>query len=72
MRYQDKIDAGEATDVARAPSHCPACRSPEVKTASKVVTAASYWRCEACGEVWNVARLNAATRNSGSWSFRRY
>ncbi len=71
MRYQDKPDTGEATDATHAPSHCPACHSPNVVTASKVVTAASYWRCETCGEVWNVARLSAAERYTDYNPFRR-
>jgi ribosomal protein L37AE/L43A len=38
------------------PDRCPECRSPRVKTTSKPITASSYWRCEACGEIWNVDR----------------
>jgi hypothetical protein len=30
----------------------------------------SYWRCGACGEIWNVERLKEATRQGGRW--RRY
>lgn len=62
MRYQDKIENKDAT---QAPSQCPVCRSSDVTTASKVVSAASYWRCSACGEVWNVGRQKAAGRFSG-------
>lgn len=48
---------------AGVPSECPACGSPDVKTSSKVVTASSYWRCDGCGEVWNVGRRrDAASR----------
>jgi RNA polymerase-binding transcription factor DksA len=35
-----------------------------VTAASEKVDASTYWRCEACGEMWNLARLQAATRNS--------
>jgi hypothetical protein len=42
-----------------------------VKTTSKVANAASYWRCGACGEVWNVGRLQEAARHTDRWSFRR-
>lgn len=41
---------------------CPACKSRDVTTTSKVVTSASYWRCRACGEIWNAERLEAASR----------
>jgi transposase-like protein len=46
----------EAAAPAAAPAQCPACRSTDVMTASKNVTAESYWRCVSCGEVWNVGR----------------
>ncbi|HJR59950.1 MAG TPA: MJ0042-type zinc finger domain-containing protein [Vicinamibacterales bacterium] len=66
MRYPYKSDAGDTADGTRAPSQCPACRSSDVTTTSKVVTADSYWRCKRCGEVWNAARLSAASRFSAS------
>ena len=42
-----------------APPQCPFCRSSRVLTTTKLVTDATYWRCEACGQVWNPARLLA-------------
>jgi transposase-like protein len=76
MRYPYKTDAGDTTDGTVAPTNCPACRSSAVTTTSKVVNTASYWRCTACGEVWNAERLGAARRSNaarpyGSNSFRR-
>lgn len=65
MRYEDRNEPGDAAGTARVPSHCPVCRSAEVSTASKVVSAASYWRCSTCGEVWNVGRQKAADRYIG-------
>jgi len=50
------------SESAAAPLFCPACRSSAVVTTSKVANADSYWRCAACGEVWNVARLKAGSR----------
>ncbi len=47
---------------AEAPVKCPSCGSRDVVTTSKVVDASSYWRCGACGEVWNIARLREASR----------
>ena len=44
------------------PTACPACRSSRLSTTSKVVTAYSYWRCDACGEVWNAGRLATGRR----------
>ncbi len=65
MRYQDKRESIEPAEAAQHPSQCPVCRSSDVTTASKVVSAASYWRCGACGEVWNVGRQKVAGRYSG-------
>jgi ribosomal protein L37AE/L43A len=39
------------------PDRCPFCHSKDIDTLAKQITSASYWRCRACGEVWNVARL---------------
>jgi predicted Zn finger-like uncharacterized protein len=49
------------------PSRCPACQSVSIATTAKVPNASSYWRCENCGEVWNVARR---TVPSDRWSGR--
>lgn len=54
----------ERSEPARTPSQCPACGSGKVQTTSKVVTAATYWRCQSCGEIWNVGRRQAANRNT--------
>jgi transposase-like protein len=43
-----------------APLQCPFCRSSRVLTTSKLVDDATYWRCEACGQIWNPARLLGA------------
>jgi transposase-like protein len=47
-----------------APTACPFCRSAKVGTVDKKAGSSAYWRCEACGEVWNVARLRAPSRYS--------
>lgn len=59
-------DAGEPI---RAPTACPVCRSSDLTTTSKVVTAGTYWRCVSCGEVWNVERREVS-RNTSFGSFR--
>jgi hypothetical protein len=48
------------------PSQCPKCRSLDVTTVSKVVTAESYWRCGGCGEVWNAGRRREASGSTAS------
>jgi len=59
-----------APGPAVVPSQCPKCRSVEVTTVSKVVTAESYWRCGGCGEVWNAGRRREGsgyTRSRPGW-----
>ena len=61
MRYPDAERASEPVAPPTVPSNCPSCRSSEVTTVSKVVTAATYWRCSACGDVWNAGRRREVT-----------
>ena len=49
------------------PAKCPHCSSPEITTTSKVIDASTYWRCLACGEVWNLNRREP----SSPFGFRR-
>lgn len=44
----------EATVASEA---CPFCHSRDVTTTSKEVNDSTYWRCTACGQIWNAARL---------------
>jgi transposase-like protein len=47
--------------VMQAP--CPFCGSSKVMTASeKKVDSSTYWRCETCGQMWNVGRLKVSGR----------
>jgi ribosomal protein L37AE/L43A len=39
---------------------CPFCRSKDLKTAAKIINESTYWRCIACGEIWNPGRLRPA------------
>ena len=54
----------EEIEPITAPSQCPTCRSKDVTTTSKAVSASTYWRCTACGDVWNVQRRRDAGRYS--------
>jgi len=38
------------------PAACPSCGSKAVGTLAKVITIDTAWRCQACGEVWKVAK----------------
>ena len=52
----------ESEDHGETPAVCPSCGSKDVVTTSKNVTTATYWRCEACGDVWNIDRQRKAGR----------
>jgi len=53
--------------TAPSPASCPFCRSPSVSTTSKIISAATYWRCATCGQIWNPARLLARPARSNRW-----
>ena len=55
--------AGDDEDGSRpVPAPCPFCGSSKVMTASEKVDASTYWRCEACGQMWNLGRLKTSSR----------
>jgi transposase-like protein len=49
------------------PTRCPACQSAAISTAAATADVNAYWRCAACGEVWNAARRAAATSAHRPW-----
>jgi transposase-like protein len=58
----------QETAPVQVQSACPFCRSSKIMTTS-VKADASAWRCEACGQVWNVARLRPShRRGQGRWA----
>ena len=59
MFHERRPPPGEPTT---APTNCPQCGSPKVTTTSKVITESTYWRCEACGEIWNASRRRPSHR----------
>ena len=67
---EDKSDLAAPGGGMTAP-RCPSCRSLDLVTTSKVVSADAYWRCCACGEVWNAGRLRTARGFVREGSYRR-
>jgi transposase-like protein len=45
-----------------APTVCAFCGSSKITTSGMHTDSAAYWRCETCGEVWNVVRLRPVSR----------
>ena len=68
---EDVREALRNPDGTAAPLQCPACRSRDVMTTSKTVNTETYWRCRGCGNVWNVRRQRAASRQARDLPFRR-
>ena len=66
----DAIVARQSGEEPAPPARCHSCGSRELTTASKIINADTYWRCCACGEVWNVERLKAGARYASN-PFRR-
>lgn len=57
----------DSTGPNNTPSACPACQSRSISTTAKSPDANSYWRCEACGEVWNVGRRRGVRTGANRW-----
>lgn len=49
-------NASSPSTASDVPTACPACASPDIVTTSKVADASSYFRCKACGYIWNALR----------------
>jgi transposase-like protein len=61
----DRLEGG-ARNV-NVPAACPSCRSSAITTTAKNPDASSYWRCNTCGEIWNVSRRDGATGGAQLW-----
>jgi transposase-like protein len=48
-------------EPSASPIACPFCQSSNITTASDKVDSSSYWRCQACGQVWNAGRLKSSS-----------
>jgi predicted Zn finger-like uncharacterized protein len=58
------------SDSASTTSHlpvCPECQSSSVTTTAKYPDADTYWRCERCGEIWNVGRRDSGPNGAVPW-----
>jgi hypothetical protein len=55
----------ERSEPSAPPDYCPACGGKALSTAAKHPDAASYWRCAACGEVWNALRRAPGAGDAG-------
>ena len=58
--FRDRSQRSHSAEAAAAPTSCPACQSPSISTTARNPDETTYWRCAACGEIWNVSRREAA------------
>ena len=61
------FDQSDSSRTTKSPAACPACQSSSVTTTAKRPDIDSYWRCERCGEVWNVGRRHDRPSWGGAW-----
>ena len=66
MKASDQSESNRTTNTTTLPV-CPACASASVTTTAKNPDIDSYWRCQQCGEVWNVSRSRAARGRNFRW-----
>ena len=59
-----------ADSAVPLPTHCPFCASMAISASGQKVTASTYWRCEACSQLWHPERLRADVRPSSLQSYR--
>jgi transposase-like protein len=51
-----KSPTTESSASPVTPENCPFCKSTDISAPKNKVNASTYWRCESCGQMWNVAR----------------
>jgi transposase-like protein len=70
MTFDSRNNIGSrssSNDLADIPSKCPACQSSAITTTAKGPDVNAYWRCEKCGEVWNVSRRGVRRSGVNPW-----
>ena len=65
MTENASIPSIPSAHVARA--SCPKCRSIDIVTKEKKPAADAYWRCTACGEMWNASRKTREREGGNRW-----
>jgi len=50
-------------ELEAPPTVCPFCRSARISIPNEKISASTYWRCDACGQMWNVKRHTASLRS---------
>ena len=61
------VHASSSVDAVARPTCCPSCRSIVISTTARNPDEHAYWRCGACGEVWNASRRRALRTGGHPW-----
>ena len=61
------FNRSDSADTTSSRPACPACRSASVTTTARNPDINSYWRCERCGEVWNIGRRSDRHSRAMPW-----
>jgi transposase-like protein len=56
-----------STGAVTIPTVCPACQSRSITTTARTPDESTYWRCDSCGEIWNVSRRDAGATGVHEW-----
>ncbi len=71
MRFVDSLrerpTRAPVSQRTENPVSCPGCQSASIVTTAKDPDESSYWRCKACGEVWNASRHRRASGIADGW-----
>jgi len=66
MRFRDWDTSAAAQGITQTVptvvTQCPFCQSQRVTTTGNAGLSSTYWRCEACGEIWNPTRQASGSR----------
>jgi len=65
MRFRDWERPADPGTATVAPARCPFCESTRIQTTGDAGSNATYWRCDACGEIWNPMRQARPIRHRG-------
>ena len=63
----NSLDRCGSDRTTNSPPPCPACKSLAVTTTAKHPDVDSYWRCERCGEIWNIGRRDDGLTGATTW-----
>ena len=65
MRFRDWDKSAAPVSTTNSPIEvieCPFCQSRNITTTGDAKSSSTYWRCQACKEIWNPARQRQAPR----------